>query len=185
MKEIKNLERKKFKAIRDKSSLLEREKVKQNVELFIQSYEENKELRGYIAIYWPLKNEVDLTPLKRKYPLALPRCKDDRKLEFLIWDEKPLKNDCKGIPSPDNESLLTFEEISVILVPCLSVDRKFTRLGYGGGYFDKLRSKMSWRCIPCIGILTSKCISKDNLSKEEWDIPLSGYITDKETLVYL
>ena len=78
---------------------------------------------------------------------------------------------------------MSCKEISLIFVPCLSVDKKFTRLGYGGGYFDILRQNKSWKDIPCIGVLTSNCVSKELLTRAEWDIPLSGIITEKEILV--
>ena len=71
----------------------------------------------------------------------------------------------------------------MILVPCLSVDKYGTRLGYGGGYFDKLRRYKNWRNIPCIGVLTSNCVSTIPLTKAEWDIPLTGFITEKEIFV--
>ena len=67
----------------------------------------------------------------------------------------------------------------MILVPCLSVDKNLTRLGYGGGYFDTLRRDKDWRNIPCIGVLTSNCVSTIPLTRAEWDIPLSGFITEK------
>ena len=71
----------------------------------------------------------------------------------------------------------------MILVPCLAVDRNLTRLGYGGGYFDRLRADCNWSTIPCYGVLTSNCVSHDSLTRADWDIPLSGFITEKEILV--
>jgi len=71
----------------------------------------------------------------------------------------------------------------MIFVPCLSVDKNLTRLGYGGGYFDKLRRDKDWGNVPCIGVLTSNCVSTTPLTRAEWDIPLSGFITEKEIFV--
>ena len=71
----------------------------------------------------------------------------------------------------------------MIIVPCLSVDKSLIRLGYGGGYFDKLRTDKNWRKVPCIGVLTSNCVSSFPLTRAEWDIPLSGFITEKEIFV--
>ena len=115
--------------------------------------------------------------------MALPKCKKDRHLEFYIWDNTKLVKDIHGIPSPNSEYNLRSNDISLMLVPCLSIDKNFVRLGYGGGYFDQLRSNFNWRQIPCIGVLTAKCVSKDLFIKADWDIPLSGYITDKEILI--
>ena len=181
--EKKKLERDKFKKLRDEISLNQRENVAKNVRLYIDSFVKGYENIGYIAIYWPLKNEVDIRSLKGKIPLALPRCKDKKELLFYPWDEKPLTKDYEGILSPNNSSSLSHKEISMIFVPCLSVDKNLIRLGYGGGYFDKLRKDKNWRNIPCIGVLTSNCVSKIPLARAEWDIPLSGFITEKEIFV--
>ena len=181
--EKKKLERDMFRKIRDTIPDCQRENVEKNVNIYVDSFlKENKNI-GYIAIYWPLKNEVDIRSLKEKIPLALPRCKDKKELLFYPWDENPLTKDSEGILSPNNSFSLTHKEISMILVPCLSVDKNLMRLGYGGGYFDKLRSNKNWRDIPCIGVLTSNCLSTNPLTRAEWDVPLSGFITEKEIFV--
>ena len=181
--EKKKLERDMFRKLRDNSSPNQMENVKKNVKIYVDSFVKGDKNFGYIAIYWPLKNEVDIRSLKEKFPLALPRCKGKKELLFYPWDENPLTKDSEGILSPNNSFSLSHKEISMILVPCLSVDKNLIRLGYGGGYFDKLRNDKNWRNIPCIGVLTSNCVSPKPLTKAEWDIPLSGFITEKEIFV--
>ena len=181
--EKKKLERDSFKTLRDEISLNQMENVEKNVKLYLDSiFKEYKNI-GYIAIYWPLKNEVDIRSLKEKFSLALPRCKNKKELLFYPWDEKSLTKDSEGILSPDNSFSLSYKQVSIIFVPCLSIDKNLIRLGYGGGYFDKLRGDKNWRNVPCIGVLTSNCVSTIPLSRAEWDIPLSGFITEKEIFV--
>jgi 5,10-methenyltetrahydrofolate synthetase len=181
--EKKKLERDMFRKLREESSFNQMENVKKNVKLYVDSFAKEYKNLGFIAIYWPLRNEVDLRSLKDKFDLALPRCREKKELLFHPWDKKPLKKDSEGILSPNNSFSLSYDQISIIFVPCLSVDKNLIRLGYGGGYFDILRKDMNWRNIPCIGVLTSNCVSKSLLTKAEWDIPLSGYITEKEIFV--
>ncbi len=181
--EKKKLERHTFRKLRDEISLDQKENVKKNVKLFVDSFIKERRNIGYIAIYWPFKNEVDIRSLKENISLALPRCKGKNELLFHQWDEKPLIKDSEGILSPNNSFSLSHKQISMIFVPCLSVDRNLTRLGYGGGYFDKLRRDKNWRNVPCIGVLTSNCVSKIPLTRAEWDIPLSGFITENEIFV--
>ena len=181
--EKKKLERDMFRKLRDKSSLNQMKNVEKNVKIYVDSFLKQGKNIGYIAIYWPLKNEVDIRSLKEKTPLALPRCKDKKELLFFPWDDNPLTKDSEGILSPNNSFSLSHKEISMILVPCLSVDKNLIRLGYGGGYFDKLRSNKNWSDVPCIGVLTSNCLSTNPLTRAEWDIPLSGFITEKEIFV--
>ena len=181
--EKKKLERDIFGKLREEISLNQRENVEKNVKLYVDSFVKEYTNIGYIGIYWPLKNEVDITSLKEKICLALPRCKDKKELLFYPWDDKPLTKDFEGILSPNNSFSLTHKQISLILVPCLSVDKNLIRLGYGGGYFDKLRRDENWRDVPCIGVLTSNCVSTTPLTRADWDIPLSGFITEKEIIV--
>ncbi len=181
--EKKKLERDTFRKLRDEISINQRENVEKNVKLYVDSFIKEYKNIQYIAIYWPLKNEVDIRSLKEKISLALPRCKDKKELLFFPWDESPLTKDCEGIPSPNNSSPLSHLQISMMLVPCLSVDKNLIRLGYGGGYFDKLRRDKKWRNVPCIGVLTSNCVSTIPLTRANWDIPLSGFITEKEIFV--
>ena len=181
--EKKKLERDMFRKLRDKSSLNQMKNVEKNVKVYVDSFLNEDKNIGYIAIYWPLKNEVDIRSLKEKFLLALPRCNAKKELLFYPWDENPLTKDSEGILSPNNAFSLTNREISMILVPCLSVDKNLIRLGYGGGYFDKLRSDKNWRNVPCIGVLTSNCVSTFPLTRAEWDIPLSGFVTEKEIFV--
>ena len=179
----KKFERDKFRKLRDEISLDQRENVEKNVRQYVDTFVEEYKKIDHIAIYWPLKNEVDIRSLKEKISLALPRCEDKKRLLFYRWDEKPLTKDSEGILSPNKTLPLSHLQISMILVPCLSVDNNLTRLGYGGGYFDKLRRDKNWRNVPCIGVLTSNCVSKIPLTRAEWDIPLSGFITEKEIFV--
>ena len=181
--EKKKLERDTFRKIRDEIYFNQLENVESNVKQYVDSFVRAFNNIGYIAIYWPLKNEIDIRSLKEKISLALPRCKDKKELLFYPWDEKPLTKDSEGILSPINSFSLTYKQISLMLVPCLSVDKNLIRLGYGGGYFDKLRRDKNWRNVPCIGVLTSNCVSTIPLTRAEWDIPLSGFITEKEIFV--
>ena len=181
--EKKNLERKYFRNLMQKSSSIERRNVEINVNSYVESLVKKGMIMNHIGIYWPLKNEVDIRNLKDKYSLALPRCEKNKKLLFCSWDGKKLTKDSEGILSPDSSRKLSYKSISVIFIPCLSVDKNLTRLGYGGGYFDRFRVDENWRAIPCIGVLTSSCLSHHLLTKADWDIPLSGFITEKEILV--
>ena len=181
--EKKKLERDRFRKLRDEINMKQMGNLEKNVRLYVDLFVKEYKKIEYIAIYWPLRNEVDIRSLKEKFSLALPRCKDKKELIFYPWDEKPLTKDSEGILSPDGSYSLSHNQISMIFVPCLAIDMNLIRLGYGGGYFDKLRGDSNWRNVPCIGVLTSNCVSTIPLTRAEWDIPLSGFITDKEIFV--
>ena len=183
IEQLKLIERKKYRTLRKHNTEYIKNDVKKNVIRFLNIYFKNIEPKDFLAIYWPLKDEIDLRNLSKNFSIALPKCLPNKRLEFYAWKNSPLEKDIEGIPSPLKSFLLNYKQISIIFVPCLSIDRNLTRLGYGGGYFDYLRSNYLWGSIPCIGILTSNCISKSLLPKGKWDLPLTGYITEKEILV--
>ena len=114
--ENKKLERDKFRKLRDGISLNQRENVEKNVRLYVDSFVKEHKNIGYIAIYWPLKNEVDIRSLKEEFSLALPRCEDKKEMLFYRWDEKPLTKDSEGILSPNNSTPLSYSQISMISV---------------------------------------------------------------------
>ena len=167
----------------ENSSPFDRKKVEINVKLYVESLLKKGKTINHIGIYWPIKNEVDIRSLNDKYSLALPRCDKNKELLFCEWKGTKLTKDYEGILSPHSSLKLSYEKISMIFTPCLAVDKNLTRLGYGGGYFDRLREDKNWRAIPCIGVLTSNCVSRYSLIRADWDIPLSGFITEKEISV--
>ena len=81
--EKKKFERHTFRKLRDEISLNQRENVEKNVKLYIDSIIKEYKNIGYLAIYWPLRNEVDIRSLKEKFSLALPRCKDKKEEDRL------------------------------------------------------------------------------------------------------
>ena len=62
--EKKKLERHSFRKLRNEISLNQKENVEKNVKLYVDSFTKEYKNIGYIAIYWPLKNEVDIRSLK-------------------------------------------------------------------------------------------------------------------------
>ena len=88
--EKKNLERKFFNNLRNKSTAIDMRNVEINVKKYVDSIF-SKDLKTlHIGIYWPLENEVDLRSLGDEYFLALPRCEENKNLSFCLWDKKQL-----------------------------------------------------------------------------------------------
>jgi len=138
--------------------------------------------KKFIGIYWPLAGEIDLRILKTKelgIPLALPSANNLGILRYHPWGEKQLKKDFYGIPSPIDEKILTPNQISLLLVPAIAIDQDGYRLGYGGGFFDRLRSDNEWKKITSLVVLPNICVSDTSLPKDTWDIPFDGWISEK------
>lgn len=79
-------------------------------------------------------------------------------------------------PNPESP-LLTPDLVDLILVPAVAIDACGYRLGYGGGYYDRLRSNPVWRKIPTIGIVFDFSYV-ETLPTEAWDLPLDTVCTE-------
>ena len=83
------------------------------------------------------------------------------------------------IPAPLDEAILDADAIGLLLIPALAMDQRGIRLGYGGGFFDRLRSDLTWRKIPAFAVVPQACISTELLPRDSWDVPLDGWISER------
>lgn len=142
---------------------------------------------GHLGIYWPLAGEVDLRgclaalPLRQPPPLALPAIPSAGSLgiRYRPWCAgDPLEPDACGIAAPPGADALAPERMALLLLPCLALDPGGVRLGYGGGWFDRLRAAPCWRAVPALGVLPAACLVRAGLPAEAWDVPLDGWIDE-------
>ena len=135
-----------------------------------------------IGGYFPVNYEVnDLNILKefdkKKYQISLPVIKKKFEMDFYKWSfNEPLKINMYGIPEPEKIKLVYPD---VILVPLVAFDKKLNRLGYGGGYYDRLIKKLSEKKnILKIGLaLSTQKIN--SVPTNEYDKKLDYIVTDK------
>ena len=96
--------------------------------------------------YYPVNFEVDDLELlkkfeKNKFNISLPVIKKNFQMDFYKWSFfDSLKINKYGIPEPETKNIVYPD---VILVPLVAFDKNLNRLGYGGGYYDRLIKKLS------------------------------------------
>jgi 5-formyltetrahydrofolate cyclo-ligase len=99
-----------------------------------------------IGGYYPVNFEIDdLTLLrkfkKNKFDISLPVIKKNFQMDFYSWSfSEPLKINKYGIPEPEVGNIVY---PNVLLIPLVAFDKNLNRLGYGGGYYDRLIEKLS------------------------------------------
>ena len=77
------------------------------------------------------------------------------------------------------EEVIKPTDISILFVPAIAIDQEGYRLGYGGGYFDRLRHRDLWFSIPSFVVISNNCISREPLPRDGWDLPFNGWISEK------
>lgn len=84
-----------------------------------------------------------------------------------------------GIPEPcHNMPKVEATEVSLILVPAIACDRRGYRLGYGGGFYDRLLGQPAWAQIPTVGIVFAEALLPQ-VPVAPWDRPLDMVCTDE------
>ncbi|NJR39580.1 MAG: 5-formyltetrahydrofolate cyclo-ligase [Leptolyngbyaceae cyanobacterium CSU_1_4] len=135
-----------------------------------------------ILAYTSFRQEPDLSPLilgdgSKRW--GLPRCLG-KSLAWHAWSpaSRPLQAGAYGILEPHaDEPILDLEAVDLILVPTVAADRQGYRLGYGGGFYDRLLSNPDWAAKPTIGILFDFALLP-HLPLDPWDCPLHAVCTE-------
>lgn len=138
-----------------------------------------------VLAYFSFRQEPDLSPLFRasrgERRWGFSRCGEGRSLTWHHWSphsQWPLQSGTYGIVEPHPEApVLTPQEVDLILVPAVACDVRGYRLGYGGGYYDRMLSSPQWRHKPTIGIIFEYA-RLPRLPIDAWDRPLTGICTE-------
>ena len=101
-----------------------------------------------VGTYWPIKGEFDTLPAlyrwseaddKRQIGLPVVH-RQTHQLRFHVWYPGcEMEDDAYGIPKP--KDTLAFEP-TLLLVPCVGYGNGGLRLGYGGGFFDRMLAEL-------------------------------------------
>ena len=113
-----------------------------------------------------------------RYIEKLSKKKND--MDFYLWSYKNLLNVNKyGIPEPERSQIIYPD---IILIPLVAFDKRFYRIGYGGGYYDRYIEKLSKKKkFIKIGIAHS-CQKIKRVPNSKYDKKLDILITEKYIL---
>ena len=136
--------------LRNKILKIREKNNKKNIQIdfnqIIKILKKEKITKKIIGGYYPVNFEVDDLELlkkfeKNKFNISLPVIKKKFQMDFYKWSfSDSLKINKYGIPEPVTKNIVYPD---IILVPLVAFDKNLNRLGYGGGYYDRLIKKLS------------------------------------------
>jgi 5-formyltetrahydrofolate cyclo-ligase len=134
-----------------------------------------------ILAYTSFRQEPDLSPLTAHHThWGLPRCVG-RAIHWHYWSSQspyPLQKGAYGIIEPPAHApRIDLSLVDLMLVPAVACDIRGYRLGYGGGYYDRLLSQAEWQTIPTVGVVFEYA-RLPSLPRDLWDRPVAGVCSE-------
>ena len=179
---LKSKLRKKILKIREKNNL---KNIQIDFNQIIKILKKEKITKRVVGGYYPVNFEVDDLELlkkfeKKNFNISLPVIKKNYQMNFYKWSFSDLlKINRYGIPEPETKNIVYPD---ILLIPLVAFDKNLNRLGYGGGYYDRLIAKISKKKkIMKIGLaLSIQEINQVPINK--YDQKLDYIVTNKYTI---
>ena len=140
---LKSKLRKKILKVREK---INKKNIQINFKQFIKILKIEKINKKIIGGYYPVNFEIDDLALLRKFEknrfvISLPVISKNFQMDYYKWTfSDPLRINKYGIPEPEIKNIVYPD---ILLIPLVAFDKNLNRLGYGGGYYDRLIEKLS------------------------------------------
>lgn len=178
------------KEILTKRALLSSKEVTDKSMAITQNIIESKLIKDdmNILVYMDFRNEVKTTYLidyiiKHIGYVLLPRV--DRLSKELIVHQVTSIDDLRksnyGILEPHVDcKIVDYKAIDLILAPGVAFDKDLYRLGYGGGFYDKLLSKKR-KEVPVIALAFDLQLI-ESVPTEPHDFQMNGIITESQII---
>ena len=105
--------------------------------------------------------------IKQGKKLSLPRCEESGQMSLhLINSLTELREGAYGILEPQGNNTINAEEIDLALLPCLAASLDGSRLGKGGGFYDRFLQSFEG---------TTVVLCQDELILENGSIPMENH----------
>jgi 5-formyltetrahydrofolate cyclo-ligase len=137
---------------------------------------------GTALVYGATPDEVDPFPLaatlrSRGWKIAYPRVAGPGELTLhFVVDESALATGAFGLREPTADAeRVSAAEMSLVVVPGVGFDDRCVRIGYGGGYYDRLLPTLPGSCMR-VGLAFEEQIV-DELPVESHDAALDAVVT--------
>lgn len=149
-----------------------------------------RRIAGYLAV----RGEIDPADILRRARrrgarVALPSVLGPQHMAF-FWDsaERPARTNRFGIrePVPTSRNRCRLSALSVVLLPALACDPRGSRIGTGGGFYDRA---LGSRCgagaqasRPLLVAVVHDFQIVDRIESRPWDVPVDFVLSERRTL---
>lgn len=142
-----------------------------------------------ISLYSPIKKEVRTEDI---FNAAIDKGKivgfpvsDPKNLEITYFEVDGMSELLKGTygimePPSDKERMINVSDIDLIIIPGVAFDERGFRIGYGGGYFDRLLGRDDIKAITMALAFDSQVVSK--IPEESHDVRVDFIFTESRRI---
>jgi 5-formyltetrahydrofolate cyclo-ligase len=137
-----------------------------------------------ILVFWSFGSEVPTGPLieglvDRDVEVALPRIAGPDLEAVPYRPGDPTRRTSFGAEEPEGGVAIPLDRLDVVAVPGVAFDRRGRRVGYGGGYYDRLLPRTG---AARIAVAFSLQIVEDELPAGGTDVPVDAIVTESGTI---
>ena len=173
------------KAVREKKRAMTEEQIREASlrlgELFLRSemYQQAKTLYGYL----PYNQEVRTTAMLQQAlsdgkRVAVPKIYGDEMKFIFLDDLSQVEKGYAGIPEPIADGPVADDKTALVLMPGLAFTTDGKRMGYGGGFYDRLLAGVEKTPV---AVLYS-CQLAPSLPCACHDLPMGIIVTENKVL---
>lgn len=141
----------------------------------LSSWLRSQGLRRVLA-YRAFGGEPNVDALAGEFELFTTRAhwRPEPRLTLHPWESATARNRLGILEPPPDAPHVAPDDIDVVLVPGLAFDRRGVRLGYGGGFYDRLLPTLK---VPFVGV-TASALLLSELPQEEHDVRVQLLATE-------
>lgn len=111
--------------------------------------------------------------------VALPRIEDGGVVAVRYEPGDPTATTSFGAEEPLGEETLDPSSFDVVAVPGVAFDRTGARIGYGGGFYDRLLPSVPGLTV---GLAFHLQVRDEPLPRGRFDVRLAAIVTERETI---
>ncbi len=130
-----------------------------------------------VLAYRALSGEPDVSGLSRDFELLAPRARfrPEPRLTLHPWDTATEVSRFGVLQPPQDAPQVPLDTVHAILLPGLAFDQAGVRLGYGGGFYDRLLP--AFRGVT-IGVIQDALLVPE-LPRDPHDCPAQWLVTER------